>query len=160
MKISFLEFDDETRKRFWRKVNVGTGNKCWEWDAGKTGWGYGSFRYRGKIFPSHRISWSLYFEEDIPCEKIILHTCDNPGCVNPNHLRVGTHKDNVKDRVAKGRSAVGERNGRSKCTESDIVLIREMYESGEYNKSQISRLFSIDDRTTRKILNREIWTHI
>lgn len=78
-------------------------NGCWNWIAatrGKTG--YGAFKYKGKTVDSHRVSF-LFYNGEIPDGLLVSHTCDNRLCVNPNHLFLGTHKDNYDDMVNKGR---------------------------------------------------------
>jgi hypothetical protein len=92
-------FDASTLQRFWAKVAVGPG--CWEWTAG-TQYGYGRFVLGGRTFKAHRLSYEISVGV-IPDGLKVLHHCDNPPCVNPAHLFVGTHADNVRDREAKGR---------------------------------------------------------
>ena len=87
-------------QRFWAKVRKT--EDCWEWIAGKGGRGYGNFWYTGKTVNAHRFSYVLtYGEFDQSLQ--VCHTCDNPGCVNPEHLWLGTPKDNMQDKMKKGR---------------------------------------------------------
>ena len=88
--------------RFWSKVNIKESNDCWEWQAGKHRQGYGVFKFDNKIQLAHRISWLLAHTE-IPQGMVVMHKCDNPGCVNPDHLCLGTQKDNIHDMRTKGR---------------------------------------------------------
>ena len=92
---------------FWSKVKCGdTTDDCWEWQSRKTKDGYGNMRTQkaGKTYSyAHRVSWMLEHWEDIPDGMVIRHTCDNPGCVNPNHLKLGTQLDNIKDTVSRNR---------------------------------------------------------
>ena len=88
-------------ERFWGKVEVPSYGECWEWTAGKIR-GYGSIFYNGKTHKAHRISWKIHFGK-IPKDMCVLHECDNPSCVNPSHLFLGTHKDNSDDKIQKGR---------------------------------------------------------
>lgn len=94
-----IPFSERT-KRFWSKVAKGEG--CWIWTGGTSGNGYGAFMLNGKHITAHRFSWILHRGEP---RLHILHKCDNPICVNPDHLFEGTNLDNIKDRVSKGRSA-------------------------------------------------------
>jgi hypothetical protein len=84
--------------RFWDNVNVGSDDECWEWQGSRTEAGYGLMWYDGKLRYAHRIAIDL--EGDL----FACHKCDNPPCVNPNHLFVGTQKDNVQDMLSKGRA--------------------------------------------------------
>ena len=89
--------------RFWDKVKK-VENGCWEWQNEKVG-GYGRIRIDGVKQLAHRVSWIMHFG-GIPKNMHVLHTCDNPSCVNPEHLFIGTHQDNMKDRDKKGRGVL------------------------------------------------------
>ena len=90
-------------ERFWSKVNK-TGD-CWLWTGVRVGIGYGQIYLNGKKTPAHRVSWLLH-HGIIPNGLLVLHKCDNPPCVNPNHLFTGTNSDNMKDAYIKGRSSI------------------------------------------------------
>lgn len=81
--------------RFWSKVEVRGDDECWEWQAHRDRDGYGKFKLLGGMVLAHRVAWLL--THDDPGEKHVLHTCDNPPCVNPRHLYLGTHTDNMRD---------------------------------------------------------------
>ena len=103
---------------------------CWNWfgDIGVNG--YGRFWYEGKTVYAHRLSYMLH-KGEITNNLCILHICDNPKCVNPKHLFLGTNKKNTTDRNNKGRQARGEFSGMAKLKEKDILQIRQLYEKGE-----------------------------
>ena len=99
-------------ERFWAKVDRSGGpDACWPWTAGRYRAGYGHFRINGKMERAHRVAWVL-LRGPIPEGQDVLHTCDSPPCCNAErHHFLGTDLDNAADRVAKGRSATGARNG-------------------------------------------------
>lgn len=93
-----FDISEKDIERFWSYVDKrSTG--CWEWTGGRRG-GYGIFRLRGSTVSSHRLS---YFLANGPFKHLVLHRCDNPPCVNPDHLFIGTHRDNTDDAFQKGR---------------------------------------------------------
>jgi hypothetical protein len=97
-----VEGDSETR--FWSQVARDSDSKCWEWQAGLNKQGYGMMRFDGPPENAHRISWKLANGRNIPPGMCVMHSCDNRRCVNPAHLSLGTHEQNMADMVAKGRS--------------------------------------------------------
>ena len=126
-------------ERFWSKVKKGSIDQCWEWIGGLNG-GYGSFKYKNKTVGSHRIAYLL--SKGDPGDLLVLHSCDNRKCCNPNHLFLGTHLDNSKDKVAKGRNYVpnvkGELNGRAKSSNAQVETWRKLKKDG-MSLAEISR---------------------
>lgn len=108
---------------------------CWEWVKKKFRNGYGCFCYRGRYLLAHRVAYEAYYGEEPP-DMIVMHSCDNPGCVNPQHLSLGTHADNARDKVSKGRCnpARGDRHPRYKLSDDDIKEIINRRNNGELCK--------------------------
>ena len=146
-------------ERFWEKVDKS--GICWEWLAFKESRGYGSFSVNRKSWKAHRFSWLLHYGE-IPEGLFVCHHCDNPSCVNPAHLFLGTAKDNAEDSVKKGRwpNLKGENNNYSKLTEKQVLAIRAEYKTGKITKSALARKYNVSLRTIHRIVIRNTWRHI
>jgi hypothetical protein len=97
-----MQITNKDKQRFWDKVRKTKG--CWDWVGRKNNSGYGYFSLNNKIQGVHRFSWLIH-NGSIPKGMCVCHYCDNKICVNPKHLWLGTHKDNMKDMVIKGRSS-------------------------------------------------------
>ena len=109
-------FDLYTLARFWSKVRVGRLTECWTWGAGASDAGYGRFKINGRLESPHRLAYSM-LNGPIPDDtsyhgKVVMHRCDNPRCVNPNHLKLGSQSDNVQDMVEKGRDSRAAKGAR------------------------------------------------
>lgn len=97
--------------RFMSQVSVGIGDECWVWNGKIDHDGYGHFRWKYGMYLSHRVAWELSNKKLVPTGRCVCHACDNPSCVNPNHLWVGTNVDNITDRHNKGRTRYNPRAG-------------------------------------------------
>lgn len=147
-------------ERFWQKVEKT--DTCWVWRASKKNrHGHGQFglSHHGSMraIPAHRVSWQLTFGV-IPNGLYVCHKCDNPSCVRPDHLFLGTQKDNMQDAVAKGRMARGERLG--KLTETQIKEIRSLFQTTSLTQKELAEHFEISRANMHRILHRKVWTHI
>jgi hypothetical protein len=142
--------------RFWKKVDkTSNPNGCWEWcGAIVLNRGYGLFGFKGTKL-AHRISYELS-NGSIPSNMCVCHTCDNPKCVNPQHLWLGTTQDNTEDRHIKNRSARGSKIGTSKLTEAQVKDIK----SKQLRSLEYCKKYNISDTTVYRIWNNEFWKHI
>ena len=134
----FTKYDTSTKARFFAKVGEPTAAGCHPWTACRgndnygPGNGYGHFRLGKVVRQAHRIAWEIANGREIPDGLYAMHQCHNPGCVNPDHIHLGTQAANMAAMVLAGRSPqmVGERNGRCKLTDADVANIRTLRESG------------------------------
>lgn len=155
-------------KRFWANVVKGTeifspfvSTPCWEWNGQKDKHGYGQMCKEGKTVRTHRISFELH-KGKIPVDHGVLHHCDNPPCVNPDHLFVGTQLDNMRDRNLKGRTAVfrGSDHKNAKITEPIVLEMRKLYSDGVYSQRQIGEIYGVSQAHVSDIVRGGYWKHV
>lgn len=146
---------------FWEKVN--TSGDCWEWTASHDPKGYGFFGVAGRVMRAHRVSYVMH-KGEIPDDLIVCHSCDNPKCVNPNHLWLGTHKDNAIDREAKNRGGrkgpLGSKARASKLTEPVVRQIKELLVEGKTTHRVLAKMFGVHFATISDLANGKTWRHI
>lgn len=141
--------------RFWHHVKKT--EKCWIWLGAKNSKGYGVVRLhrkRANCF-SHRISYEMH-KGIIPTGKLVLHTCDNPSCVNPEHLWLGTPLQNSSDMRSKGRNKPGTQRYNAKLTEADIPKIRKSKNTNVY----LAKKFGVSNGIISEIKNFKRWKHV
>lgn len=139
---------------FWSKVDKRSPEECWNWIAARQPNGYGVFGKKR----AHRVCYEMHYGP-IPNGYYVCHKCDNPTCVNPNHLFLGTPTDNVKDMMSKNRHAHGENKKHSKLTEKQVVLMRQEYAQG-LTQAKLSRKYGLRTSHIQSIVTRKIWKHI
>jgi HNH endonuclease len=151
-------------ERFWKKVEKTDG--CWLWKGARAHGGrmqYGNFPCCGKLFSAHRISWILANKE-IPKNLHVLHKCDVPLCVRPDHLFLGTNLDNINDKISKGRHGFGETAGRAILTTKQVIEIRnaKLSKSGpdKLTDQMLADKYGVSRRNIRSIRWRQTWRHI
>lgn len=131
-------------------------NDCWNCISHKpNNFGYPTIKINGVNYKIYKVFYEKY-KHSIPNNLVIRHTCDNKLCINPNHLILGTHNDNVQDRVQRNRSAVGIRNGRSKLNERQVLEIFENTSSCY----KLGKIYNVDPKTIRNIKNKKIWKNL
>jgi len=148
---------EETLKAFTDMIDKKCHESCWEWQGAITSGGYGEFRIDGHTYPAHRISYVLFFG-DIPEGMLVCHKCDNPRCVNPYHLFIGTQKDNLQDASRKGRLIGVGRNGR--FTNEQIVSIREEYKVGNTTHRALAKKYKTSHQNINFILQHQRYAHV
>lgn len=156
--------------RFWNKVNKlgpiadGMKTRCWIWTASTYGRGYGQFRgfvEYGSSPSAHKIIYEL-INGDTKNGKIIMHSCDNPSCVRPDHLVAGTYKQNMQDMDNKNRRVVREAddNTNSILTSRIVRRILKLYRTGKYTHKQLSRKYHVTETSIWQIFNGISWKSV
>lgn len=139
-----------------------TASGCWEWNGGLSSKGYGGLWYKGVNYKTHRLAYETWVGP-IPEGLHILHSCDNPPCINPEHLRPGTNDENVQDKMNRDRHGYGRmqgsRHGRSKLTEEEVILMRESHQNG-IDAKQLAATYGVSPDHVRLILRRGVWRHV
>jgi len=160
LTIDIDKIDFPTVKRFWAKVDK-TGD-CWNWTGSKhKKTGYGRFGFMGRLVYPHRLAYELEIGK-IPKGLLVCHRCDNPSCVRPTHLFLGTDASNAADKVRKGRMKPthGEYNGLAKLTERDVLKIRKHHAAGGITMTAIGKQYKVTVQAINQIIKRRNWAHI
>lgn len=134
-------------------------NGCWEFIGATNPSGYAYISDAGKRIGVHRLAYQLA-KGPIPKTLVVRHSCDNRRCVNPDHLLLGSHTQNVLDRVSRGRSAVGEAHGRSVLMAAQVMEIRARYATGEVSQEQLANEYQVNRNTIRSIIKGATWGHL
>lgn len=147
-------------QRVWGKVQKGQPDECWPWTGRRNAQGYGTTKVGNNFWLVTRLIWTWQHGE-IPEGMCVLHRCDNPTCVNPAHLWLGTRTDNNRDRDRKGRyhGGRGERQWKAKLTETDVKAIRQAGANG-IATGKLAAQFSVSTSTIRYVVQRTTWKHV
>lgn len=170
--------------RFWAKVRKAGPDDCWEWIASRHTWGYGQIGTPGSSKPiyAHRVSWE-FTHGAIPDGLFVLHSCDNPPCVNPRHLHLGTHDENMAEMRERKRGvegakrrfrehpethprhidptpSQGENNPAAQLTEDAVRNIRSDYSTGQYRYTDLALKYGVSLPAIAKVVTRRTWQHV
>ncbi len=161
-KSSYLNLSSPQKKgtpeeRFWKYVDKKSNNECWNWTGTCNTNHYGELSVYGKCVRTHRFSWEIHFGK-IPNGLFVCHTCDNPKCANPEHLFLGTYKDNSDDKVKKNRQIVGENHCLHKLIESQVKEIRSL--KGKLSQRKIAKVFNVSHQLISGIHKNKRWKHV
>lgn len=169
-------------ERFWEKVYKNgpilkhMDSPCWIWVGSRNGAGYGTFWDGNWYTMAHKFSYLIHYGK-AKDGQIICHECDNPPCINPEHLFSGTLKDNTQDMIKKGRLnppigfrhraytkpetiLMGEKSPASKLTDKEVIEIRERYKAGGISTRKIAKIYGVTGGTIQAIIKRKTWKHI
>jgi hypothetical protein len=149
---------EKDKERFWKYVEKG--GSCWNWTGTKDVNGYGVYSIKHVLYRAHRASY-FFKHGSIEWDKMCCHSCDNPSCVNPDHLFLGSPKDNTQDMMRKGRWSIKsraskDRHGMAKLSYSDVAAMSEARKNGSLVKD-LAFKFGIHPTTASNILNGRHW---
>jgi len=147
--------------RLWAKIDVKGEDECWNWIGAKNKQGYGSIGIGDskRVGSAHKLVYIFFYGD--PGDMLVLHTCDNPSCCNPRHLKIGTHTDNASDKIEHGRAAYqkGEHAPNVKLSEKAVKEIKRLISEGVSQK-EIARRYNIWSGTVRQIERGQTWSHV
>lgn len=144
-------------QRFWQYVEKSDG--CWIWRGTQNGRGYGFFYIARKQRLVHRYAYELLIGP-IRDGAVVMHTCDVPLCVRPEHLKAATQRENMLDMKSKGRQLFGTRNHHAGLTDDDVRTIRADYAAGRANMPQLARRYGQSAANMHRVIHRMVWTHV
>jgi hypothetical protein len=146
--------------RYWSWVIRRADDECWGWKGTKHRFGYGMISISGRKKPdvvtAHALSWKIANGRDVPKGMVIMHSCDNPECTNPAHLSVGTHRDNIDDKVRKDRQSRGATNGGAKLSDEQVIQIR----NDPRPQATIAAEHGVSQQLVSRIRRRLMWKHL
>lgn len=153
--------DEKVIKRFESHIMPEPNTGCWLWNSALLKYGgYGLFGYNRKMLRAHRVSYEIYVGP-IPKGLFVCHTCDQRSCVNPHHLFIGTHLENMADMRKKNRAArqTGEKHGKTKISSVDVAFIREMYALKKMSYAELGKKFNLSISGVRHIAQGKRWVY-
>lgn len=150
-----MNIDKDDRARF--EVKVDRTDDCHEWQSHRDRDGYGRFWLNGGHEQAHRVA---YFIENGELPPVVRHDCDNPSCVNPDHLRGGTRLDNIRDRQARDRQAKGQRNGRAKLDEETVIELRRRKKKEDVTYRELAKEMGVSRAAVAEAVRGETWKHV
>ena len=151
------------KNAFFSKSKLDAGTGCLEWQRCLDKDGYGKLVFKGKSYQAHRFSWIVTYG-DIPEGQCVCHKCDNPRCINPDHLFLGTHSENIQDAVDKKRMVpcfqYRPKRTNTKLDVSQIAEIRKLYAEKQLSHRQLAKMFGVCRSNIHYILSKKYWEEI
>lgn len=155
-QIPKLEFNRVMR--ILSRIRVRAGNQCWPWLGSKDDQGYGEIKIGYRLYGAHRVIAALQLGPHPEWAEVVMHTCDQPSCCNPGHLKYATQLTNYRDAMSKGRIPIlrGSANSRSKLNDNDVMVIRASSES----QNALARRYKVSQSCISHIQAGRSWSHI
>ena len=159
VKAKKPETNEETKERFAKFILPADSRGCTEWSGYRTANGYGRFLLKGRPTLASRIAWE-FANGAIRDGLCVLHRCDNPACVNVDHLFLGTQLENVADMASKGRSCHGDRHPKAKIGDEQAARILLLAKSGNLHQAKVARELGVAPSAICALVKRQTWRHI
>ena len=151
---------NDSISRFHDKYIPEPNSGCWLWIASVNSSGYGNFQWKGRIRQANRVAWEIFTGQEAPSHLCVCHLCDNPCCVNPDHLFLGTHKENIQDCVRKGRARKNARKGEDQAqAKFSEKQIKEIIKDTRPQKD-IAESYGCSKALVCLLKNRNRWKHL
>lgn len=154
----FIPSLNQLIERFWSYADMSNLNGCWNWKLVLTKRGYGAIRLLNRPFQAHRFS-KMVVGYLIPPKMLACHTCDNRKCVNPDHIYIGTPKQNSQDMVLRHRVPVGERRHNAVLSDAGVIEMRRLRDGG-VTLERLAAMFNTTSGNVHRVCKRRTWTHI
>lgn len=161
IKEKFAALPD-TAADFWSSAVLEPATGCWHWQRSMDVKGYGRIKRNGKWIGAHRAAYMFAHHVILHSDEHVCRKCDNPRCVNPSHLFVGTNADNIRDKIAKGRAACtkGENNGNAKMTSALVTELRNRYNTEHISGTRLAAEYGLKKSAVYYALNGACWGHV
>ena len=158
-----MKLDPKAHRRFMDSFESSDADSCWEWTGTKNNAGYPLFSYHGRMVSATKTAYTLYYNQDIPQNWVVTHTCGKVDCMNPNHLYITSRSDMTKEQYLSGQRKLpnqqGAKNPNARLTEDDVHAIRQRKADGATH-AELAKEFGVTKTTISFIHNRKLWAHV
>lgn len=149
---------ENVKEKIQRSIVIDQTSGCWLWQKAKEAFGYGVIRADNKRYLAHRLSYKVY-NGKLDDKLLVLHKCDVPACINPDHLYMGTYKNNMEDCVRRGRFASRDRKPNAKLKSTDIQTIKNLYFAEKLTHKEIAHVYKVSIRLIGDVVNEKRWSN-
>jgi hypothetical protein len=148
--------------RMWAQIDKNGPNGCWIWTGMVNSWGYGAMNLGNgrRMAAVHRVIYQRHIGKELPASAFCLHRCDTPRCVNPEHIFLGDHAENMADMVRKDRHTRGARNHTARLTDAQVIEIRRSYSGAWGEITRLAEVYGVSEAAMRAVIRGASWKHL